>query len=75
MKKILLNIIQSGSKESSKRVLSLFTVLLLAYVVIRYTDKENAVSMAWALITFISTLVGVTVTGDYLQKKNSKIEE
>lgn len=75
MRKLLLNIIQSGTKESSKRFISLFSAFLLAYVVIRYTDSKNAVQMGWALITFISTLVGVTVTGEYFQKKNNKTEE
>jgi hypothetical protein len=72
VRKLLLNIIQSGTKESSKRFISLFSAFLLAYVVIRYTDENNAIQMAWALITFISTLVGVTVTGEYFNNKKPK---
>jgi len=72
LKKLLLNIIQSGTKESSKRFISLFSAVLLAYVVLRYTDSSNAVQMAHALIAFISTLVGVTVTGEYFNNKKPK---
>ena len=71
MKKFILNIIRTGTKESSKRFISIFTTLLLAYVVVRFTTVENSIHMAWALITFISALVGVTATHDYFTKEKS----
>jgi hypothetical protein len=51
-----------------------FSACLLAYVVIRYTNTQNAIQMTWALITFIAALVGVTVAGENFANKD-KIEE
>ena len=54
---------QENGKASSKRATLFAVVLLLAYVVIRYTDHSNSVEMALVLTGLICSLVGITVYG------------
>jgi hypothetical protein len=59
MIKFILNIIKSKTAESSKRLLALLTFLLLVFVIIAYTTKDNAVQMATILTSFILALLAV----------------
>ena len=54
---------QENGKASSKRATLFAVVLLLGYVVIRYTDHSNSVEMALVLTGLICSLVGITVYG------------
>jgi propanediol dehydratase large subunit len=54
---------QENGKGSSKRATLFAVVLLLGYVVIRYTDHSNSVEMALVLTGLICSLVGITVYG------------
>jgi hypothetical protein len=54
---------QENGKASSKRATLFAVVILLAYVVIRYTDHSNSVEMALVLTGLICSLVGITVYG------------
>ena len=50
---------EENGKPSAKRKTLFAMVLMLGYVVARYTDHSNSVSMATALIGAILTLAGV----------------
>lgn len=50
---------EGSSKESSKRFMALFTMLLVSYVVIRYANPENCELILGELLTFILTISGV----------------
>jgi hypothetical protein len=54
---------QENGKGSSKRATLFAVVVLLGYVVIRYTDHSNSVEMALVLTGLICSLVGITVYG------------
>jgi propanediol dehydratase large subunit len=54
---------QENGKASSKRATLFAVVVLLGYVVIRYTDHSNSVEMALVLTGLICSLVGITVYG------------
>lgn len=54
---------QENGKASSKRATLFAVVVLLGYVVIRYTDHNNSVEMALVLTGLICSLVGITVYG------------
>ncbi len=54
---------QENGKASSKRATLFAVVLLLGYVVIRYTNHSNSVEMALVLTGLICSLVGITVYG------------
>lgn len=54
-------IISSDSKESSKRFIALWAMSLLTYVILRYTETSNSLSIGGALMTFILSLLGVAV--------------
>lgn len=64
---------ESNGKPSAKRMTLFSMVLLLFYVVGRYTDHTNAVSMAGALIGSILTLAGVSVYQNVKDKKDETI--
>ncbi|NRA92818.1 MAG: hypothetical protein HRU26_09055 [Psychroserpens sp.] len=71
MKKVLSYIkklINSDSQESSKRVIALFCVLLVTYVVVRFTNVDNVVMILSTLLGFILALTGVS-TWQSIKKK------
>jgi hypothetical protein len=47
------------SKESSKRFMALCTMVLVSYLVFRYTDPANCTIILGELLSFILVLVGV----------------
>ena len=67
MKKLLINFTsylsnlgREGSKESSKRSLAIYAVIVLGtYVVVRFTNKENMEFVLGELLTFSLALLGV----------------
>jgi Flp pilus assembly protein TadB len=49
-----------GNKESSKRFIALYIgVILITYVVLRYTDSTNVEIILGELIAFVLTLLGI----------------
>lgn len=57
----LLKLTTGGTKESSKRAMSLHAgIVLLSYIVVFFTTKENAVMMATVITGFALTMAGVT---------------
>ena len=63
---------EGKAKESSKRFMALFTMVLVSYVVIRYTNEKNCELILGELLSFILVLSGVA-TWQNLQK--NKIEK
>lgn len=55
----LRNIIKIDTQESSKRFVALYSMLLVSYVVIRFTDKSNAITVLEYLLMFVGVLMGV----------------
>jgi len=50
-----------GNKESSKRFLALYVgVILITYVVLRFTNASNVEMILGELIALVLTLVGIT---------------
>jgi hypothetical protein len=50
-----------GNKESSKRFLALYIgVILITYVVLRFTNASNVEMILGELIALVLTLVGIT---------------
>lgn len=50
-----------GNKESSKRFLALYVgVILITYVVARFTNASNVEMILGELIALVLTLVGIT---------------
>jgi uncharacterized membrane protein len=65
-----------ASKESSKRFMSLFIIILLVtYVVVRYTDKDNMHLVLAELLFFVAALVGVATYETIQIKKTDKKDE
>lgn len=59
--KYLRALIESDTKESSKRFLALYTVLcLVTYAVVRFTNKENIVLVLAELLSFAIGVLGIT---------------
>ena len=52
-------LILSDSKESSKRFIMLYTMILVSYVVIAFTTPLNAEMILGILCGFVLTLAGV----------------
>ena len=62
----------TSTKESSKRFMSLFTLLsLVVYVVVIWTDKDNAHMVLAELLLFIAALAGVATYESVQMKKQS----
>jgi hypothetical protein len=54
-------LIESRSKESSKRFMAIMTMVLVYYAVLRYTTIENIQLVLVELLGFILVLCGVAV--------------
>jgi hypothetical protein len=48
-----------GNQESSKRFIALITMLLVTYIVCRYTNASNVEFILAELLTFVTTLLGI----------------
>ena len=54
-------LISKNTSESSKRFIALFTILLVAYVTLRYTTIDNLEIVLGELLSFILVLYGEAV--------------
>jgi len=59
MIKFISNIIKSKTPESSKRLLALLTFLLIAFITIAYTSKNNIIQVLTILTSFVLALLAV----------------
>ena len=58
--KYLKALIDSNSKESSKRFLALYTMLfLVTFAVLKYTNSNNLVMVLAQLLSFVIAVLGV----------------
>lgn len=64
------NLIKSDTAESSKRAIAIGSMTLVAYVVIRYTTKENTEVVLGELLSFVLVLSGVAVWQDVKKHRN-----
>ena len=64
----------AGNQESSKRFIALFTMLLVTYIVLRFTNADNVTIILGELIAFVLTLLGIasyeTIKGINKDKEN-----
>lgn len=61
MREWLKNLFSSSNAVSSKRIGFFFTLILIAYAVLRYTNSENLEVVLVELISFALVLVGAAV--------------
>ena len=72
----LAGIIRSDGKESHKRVISIYSVVvLITFVVFKWTDENNSVKVLDALLFFVGGLVGLAVTQVAIEKLGNKKQE
>lgn len=60
LKNFFEKIIRRDTAESSKRLVALATLLLIAYIVLRFTNTENFLSTLNSLLIFESALLGIS---------------
>lgn len=66
----LKKIIQNGTKESSKRLIAIWSMLLVTIVVITAISLSNDyISILIALLSFISGVLGLSTYQNIKQKK------
>jgi hypothetical protein len=53
------SIINADTKESSKRFIALSTMLLVSYVVVRFTNVHNIEFILGELLFFVCVLMGI----------------
>lgn len=56
-------LIQSDSRESSKRAIALFITLLIGVIVIMYTNSQNILLVLGELIAFVTALLYIATNG------------
>jgi len=69
------SIINADSQESSKRFIALFTMVLISYVVICFTDRHNIEFVLGELCLFVCVLMGIATyqnVNKNLNKPNDK---
>lgn len=72
----LRNLTKASSDDSSKRFIALYVVLILiTYLVIRYTNKHNVELILAELLGFAGALLAVGTWGNVQATKNSQIKE
>jgi len=65
---------QHKSVESSKRFMALATMLIIYYIVLRFTNNENVELILAELLSFILVLSGVSVY-EKINKKEDILEK
>lgn len=71
----LKNLISSTSKESSKRFIAIYiSLVLITYVVLRFTNASNIEMILGELIAFVLALVTAS-TLESIKNKNKKDNE
>lgn len=70
-------VVSGDTSESTKRVISLFSMTLVTFVIIAYTTKDNAIIMLDSLLLFILSLMGISTWQAYKTNKgvNNKKDE
>ena len=66
---------EGNSKESSKRFMALFAMILASYVVIRFADSKNSEFILAELLSFILMISGVASWQNIRQKAIEKSAE
>lgn len=62
MKKFFKKLIESDSKESSKRALAIWFSVILTIIILylSFCDKVDGMDIVWAIIGLVLTLLGLT---------------
>lgn len=68
-------IIRGDSPESSKRLIAIWSMALVTYVVVRYTSNSNTLAVLGTLTTFILALLGVAAWEKFKAKKEEDIKK
>ena len=68
-------VISSESATSSKRFIAIWTMLLVTYVVIRYTNKGNLLGVLDSMLLFVLTLLGLAVWQSVKNEPKNKNDE
>lgn len=74
IKNFLSRIIKSDTPESSKRFIAIWTMLLISYIVIRFTTESNLYAVLGTLVAFVLALLGVAAW-EKIKNKNSDNSE
>jgi uncharacterized membrane protein HdeD (DUF308 family) len=74
MIKYLRKLILSDSKESSKRFIALYSMILVTFIVVVFTNSTNNVIVLTTLCGFVLTLVGVSAWQAVKTKNNDKTD-
>lgn len=61
--KFIDKLIQSDSRESSKRAIALFITLLIGVIVVMYTNTDNMLLVLGELIVFVTSLLYIATNG------------
>jgi hypothetical protein len=64
-----------GNAESSKRFIALFTMMLVTYIVCRFTNADNVELILAELLTFITTLLGIAAYESVRGVNTNKTDE
>lgn len=64
-----------GTRESSKRFIALFTMMIVTYIVCRFTNADNVELILAELLTFITTLLGIAAYESVKGVNKIKTEE
>jgi len=72
--KYIKRLILSDSRESSKRAIMLYTMLLITFVVVVFTTVSNAIIILTTLCSFVLALAGVATWYNNRQSKNQSNE-
>ena len=65
-------LIESDSKESSKRFIAIYTMILITFVVLTYTTTKNVEIVLGQLLGFVLVLCGVAVWQSIKKSQNVK---
>lgn len=75
LKSLFNKLIQKGTEESSKRFISIWSMVLVSYIVGRFTSEENIDFVLSALLSFILTLLSVAAYEGIKTKNKSEIKK
>lgn len=71
MKEYLKKIISSDSKESSKRFIAIWAMILVtAAVIVALTKCDNTIEVLYVLLGFVASLLGITSWQSIRTKKH-----
>ncbi len=64
-----------GNRESSKRFIALFTMMIVTYIVCRFTNVDNVELILAELLAFITTLLGIAAYESVKGVNKNKTDE